>query len=132
VDVALILGYEQLGEAAASYTGDVLQAEPFHQEIANATPKLAQGVSLQGQYRVWQGETLSASLGLGVMAWNMDHTSELNGSVISKDASGINAFYTAALAYPLTGNMHMSVNVTRYNLSINDVNNIALALSYHF
>ncbi|MFQ3235383.1 MAG: hypothetical protein ACI9C4_000939 [Paraglaciecola sp.] len=65
VDVSFILSYEQLGETTASYTGDVLQAQPFHQERANASPKLARGVSLQGQYRVWQGETLSASLGLG-------------------------------------------------------------------
>ncbi|MFQ3197894.1 MAG: hypothetical protein ACI81A_001614, partial [Paraglaciecola sp.] len=132
VDVSLILSYEQLGEVTASYTGDVLDAESFHQNLANAGPKLAQGVSLQGQYRVWQGETLSASLGLGVMAWDRDYTSELNGSVITNNASGINAFYSAALAYPLTENMHMSVNVTRYNLSINDVNNIALGVTYHF
>jgi hypothetical protein len=110
----------------------VLQASPFHQALANTSPKLAQGVSLQGQYRVWQGPIFSGSLGLGVIACDMAYTSELNGSAISNDESSINTFYTAARAYPRTDNMHMSVSGTGYNLSINNVNNIALSLNDHF
>ncbi|MDB4279478.1 tandem-95 repeat protein, partial [Paraglaciecola sp.] len=132
VDISIMLSYEKLGEVTASYTGGVLEAESFHQELADAGPKLAEGISLQGQYRVWQGETLSASLGFGVLAWDMAQTSKINDSVISNDESDMNLFYTAALAYPLKDNMQISVKVTRYNLSINNINNIALALSYHF
>jgi hypothetical protein len=127
-----MLSYEKLGEVTASYTGDVLEAKSFHRELAEAGPKLAEGISLQGQYRVWQSETLSASLGFGVIAWEMAQTSKINDSVISNDESDMNAFYTAALTYPLKDNMQISVKVTRYNLSINDINNIALALLYEF
>jgi hypothetical protein len=132
VDISIMLSYEKLGEVTASYTGDVLEAKSFHRELAEAGPKLAEGISLQGQYRVWQSETLSASLGFGVIAWEMAQTSKINDSVISNDESDMNAFYTAALTYPLKDNMQISVKVTRYNLSINDINNIALALLYEF
>jgi hypothetical protein len=132
VDVSFIFSYEQLGEATARYTGDVVNAEQFHRELANAGPKLAQGFSLQSQYTVWQGETLSASIGLGLLAWEVDYASTLSDSVISKNQSGTNLFYMAALAYPLTEKVRMSMQVTRYSLPINDVNNIALGLRYHF
>jgi hypothetical protein len=132
VDFSFILSYEQLGEAAASYTGDVLDSEQFHQDLANAAPKLAEGVSLQSEYHFWQGETLSASLGLGLIAWDVDYASVLNDSVISNNESDTNLFYTLAFAYQLTQDIQVSVNATRYKLSINDVNNLALGVRYHF
>ena len=132
VDFSFILSYEQLGEATASYTGDVLDVEQFHQALADKAPKLAEGFSLKSEYTFWQSETLSASIGLGLIAWDSDYSSVLGDSVITKDQSDTNLFYTAALAYQLTEKTQLSVQATRYKLLMNDVDNIALALRYHF
>jgi CshA-type fibril repeat protein len=132
VDFSFILSYKQLGEATASYTGDVLNVEQFHQALADEAPKLAEGFSLKSEYTFWQGETLSASIGLGLIAWDSEYSSVLGDSVITKDQSDTNLFYTAALAYKLTEKTQLSVQATRYNLLMNDVNNLALALRYHF
>ena len=124
--------YEQLGDASASYAGDTLDTALFHQALVNSTPKLVDGISLQGQYTLWQAEGLSASVGLGILAWELDYTSQLNESVIEVREDDVDLFYNLQVAYTITEHVQVSVKASRYNLSVNDINNIALGLTYHF
>ena len=129
---AFTVSYEQLGEASANYSGDTLNASSFHQALAESAPKLVDGISLQGQYIFWQNDVMHASVGLGVLAWELDYTSKLNDSVIEMDEDDIDLFYNLTLGYTLTEQVDISLKMSRYNLSVNDVNNIALGVTYHF
>ncbi len=129
---AFMVSYEQLGEASANFSGDTLATSSFHQTLAESAPKLVDGISLQGQYTFWQSDAMHASVGLGVLAWELDYTSKLNDSVIEMDEDDIDLFYNLALGYTLTEQIDVSLKVSRYNLSVNDVNNIALGVTYHF
>ncbi|MCI2285845.1 tandem-95 repeat protein [Colwellia sp. MSW7] len=131
-DFAFILSYENLGEASASYTGKVLDPASFHQGLAESAPKLVDGFSLQSQYNLWQKEAINISFGLGLLAWDLDYTSDRSESVIELNDSDVDVFYLLQLGYKLSEHTQLSIKATRYNLSINDVNNIAVALSYHF
>ncbi|WP_158089096.1 Ig-like domain-containing protein [Cognaticolwellia mytili] len=129
---SMTLSYEQLGEASASYTGETLDAVSFHQALTNSAPKLVDGISLQGQYTLWQNDAVSASVGLGLFAWELDYTSTLNDSVIAVDEDNVDVFYNVQISYQLTEHVEMSLKASRYNLSVNDVNNMAVGLRYHF
>ena len=129
---AFILSYENLGEASANYTGDVLDSTSFHQTVAQSAPKLVDGFSLQSQYSLWQKEAFSISLGLGLLAWDLDYTSHNGASIIELNDSDIDVFYSLQLGYKLSEHTKLSIQATRYNLSINDVDNIAIALDYYF
>ena len=129
---AFMVSYEQLGEASANFSGDTLTTSSFHQTLAESAPKLVDGISLQGQYTFWQSDAMHASVGLGVLAWELDYTSKLNDSVIEMDEDDIDLFYNLALGYTLTEQIDVSLKVSRYNLSVNDVNNIAIGVTYHF
>jgi len=52
--------------------------------------------------------------------------------VIEMDEDDIDLFYNLALGYTLTEQIDVSLKVSRYNLSVNDVNNIAIGVTYHF
>jgi hypothetical protein len=129
---SMTLSYEQLGEASASYTGETLDAVTFHQALANSAPKLVDGISLQGQYTLWQNDAVSASVGLGLFAWQLDYTSRVNDGAIAIEEDDIDVFYNVQISYQLTEHVEMSLKASRYNLSVNDVNNMALGLRYHF
>ncbi len=55
-DFDFILSYEQLGEASASYKGEVTDSELFHQALVNSGPKLVDGISIQARYTLWQSK----------------------------------------------------------------------------
>jgi hypothetical protein len=126
------VSYEQLGDSSASYTGDTLDTALFHQTLVNVAPKLVDGISLQGQYTLWQGDALSASIGAGLFAWELDYTSKLNDSVIKVNEDDVDIFYNLQIAYAITEQVEVSVKASRYSLSVNDINNVALGLTYHF
>jgi VCBS repeat-containing protein len=125
------LSYEQLGDSSASYVGEVLDTALFHQTLVNNAPKLVEGISLQGQYTLWQDDALSASIGVGLFAWDLDYTSQLNDSVIKVSEDDIDLFYNLQIAYAITEQVQVSVKASRYSL-VHDINNIALGLTYHF
>lgn len=129
---ALTLSYEQLGQASASFTGDTLNADSFHQPLVNNSPKLVGGISLLSQYNFWQDDKLSASVGLGLLAWELDYTSELNDNVIDVNKSDVDIFYNLQLANTVAENTQVYIKVSRYNLSVNNVNNISLGAVYQF
>ena len=131
-DFSFILSYEDLGNASSSYTGEVLNTASFHQALIDSAPKLVDGFSLETQYTLWQGELLNVSAGMGILAWKLKYRSQLSDSVIDVNESGTDFFYNLGLGYKLTDNIEANIGIRRYNLSINDVNNITVGISYHF
>ncbi|MBA6340589.1 tandem-95 repeat protein [Colwellia sp. MB02u-10] len=125
------VSYEQLGDVSASYVGDTLDTALFHQALVNNAPKFVDGISLQGQYTLWQDDALSASIGAGLFAWALDYTSQLNDSVIKVSEDDIDLFYNLQIAYALTEQVQVSVKASRYSLA-HDINNVALGLTYYF
>jgi hypothetical protein len=75
---------------------------------------------------------LSASIGAGLFAWELDYTSKLNDSVIKVNEDDVDIFYNLQIAYAITEQVEVSVKASRYSLSVNDINNVALGLTYHF
>jgi hypothetical protein len=126
------VSYEQLGDSSANYTGDTLDTTLFHQTLVNVAPKLVDGISLQGQYTLWQDDVWSASIGAGLFAWELDYTSRLNDSVIKVNEDDIDFIYNLQVAYMITEQVQVNLKASRYSLSVNDINNIALGLTYHF
>jgi len=131
-DFDFILSYEQLGEASASYTGEVIDSELFHQALVNSAPKLVDGISLQGRYTLWQSKAFNVKVGVGLLAWELDYTSQLNESIIKVDESDTNLFYNLQVGYKLTKHVEVSLQATRYTLSVNDVDNIDVGITYYF
>jgi len=131
-DFTFILSYEQLGEASASYTGEVLDSELFHQALVNSAPKLVDGISLQSQYTLWQSKAFNVKVGVGLLAWDLDYTSQLNESVVEVNENDKDLFYNLQVGYKLTKHVQVNLKLTRYTLSVNDVDNISLGLMYHY
>ena len=100
--------------------------------MIDSAPKLVDGFSLETQYTLWQGELLNVSAGMGILAWKLKYRSQLTDSVIDVNESGTDFFYNLGLGYKLTDNIEANIGIRRYNLSINDVNNITVGISYHF
>ncbi|MFT7009036.1 MAG: hypothetical protein ACJAXJ_003584, partial [Colwellia sp.] len=57
---------------------------------------------------------------------------KLNDSVIKVNEDDVDIFYNLQLAYAITEQVEVSVKASRYSLSANDINNVALGLTYHF
>ncbi len=131
-DFDLILSYEQLGETSASYTADVIDSELFHQALVNSGPQLVDGISIQSRYTLWQNKALNVKVGVGLLAWELDYTSKLNKSIIEVNENDTDLFYNLQVSYKLTKHIEVNLQATRYALSINDVDNIGIGLTYHF
>lgn len=131
-DFDFILSYEQLGEASASYKGEVTDSELFHQALVNSGPKLVDGISIQARYTLWQSKAFNVKVGVGLLAWELDYTSQLNESIIKVDEIDIDLFYNLQVGYKLTKHVEVSLQATRYTLSVNDVDNIDVGITYYF
>lgn len=131
-DFSFSLNYEQLGDTETSISGSTLHTEQFHQRVVDVAPKLADGFSVKSQYRVWHNDVVNIAVGLGLLVWDLDYSSTLNSATIELSDSGTDVFYTAALGYQVLTNIELNVQITRYNLPFNDVNNLSVGIRYSF
>lgn len=127
-DFSFSLNYEQLGDTETIISGSALNASQFHQSVIDVAPKLVDGFSVQSQYRVWHNDAVNVAIGLGLLAWDLDYSSTLNGTTIERRDSGTDVFYTATLGSQIVTN----VQATRYKVPFNDVNNLSVGISYSF
>jgi hypothetical protein len=131
-DLSVTLSYTNLGKAGAEITGDTLNRASFEQSLLATVPNLVDGLSVETQYAFWSNERLTAAVGLGLLAWKLDYSSQLQGSVIRANEQGVDVFYQANLSYQLSDEMCVSLKAARYQLSLNEVNNLSLGLRYSF
>jgi len=131
-DFSFSLNYEQLGDTETVISGSTLNTHQFHQSVIDVAPKLVDGFSVQSQYRVWHNDAVNVAIGFGLLTWDLDYSSTLNGTTIERSDSGTDVFYTATLGYQVLTNVEVNMQATRYNLPFNDVNNLSVGISYSF
>jgi hypothetical protein len=129
---SFILNYAHLGEAGAEISGATLNRDNFEQSLLDTGPKLVDGLSVETQYALWSNDRVTASVGVGLLAWSLDHSSQLQSGTIRGNEQGVDVFYQANLAYQLNERMHVTLKVARYQLALNKVNNVSVGLQYHF
>jgi hypothetical protein len=129
---SFILSYTNLGEAGAEISGTTLNRDSFEQSLLDTAPKLVDGVSVETQYTLWSNDRVTAAVGVGLLAWSLDDSSQLQNGTIRDEEQGVDVFYQANLAYGLNARMHVTLKVTRYQLALNKVNNVSVGLQYHF
>ena len=131
-DFSFSLNYEQLGDTEAVISASTSNVNQFHQSVIDIAPKLVDGFSVQGEYRVWHNDAVHVAIGLGLLAWNLDYSSQLNETTIERKDNGTDAFYTATIGYQVLTDVEVNVQATRYHLPFNDVNNLSLGVRYSF
>ncbi|WP_034900421.1 Ig-like domain-containing protein [Paraglaciecola psychrophila] len=129
---SFIISYTNLGEAGAEISGTTLNRDSFEQSLLNTAPKLVDGVSVETQYTLWSNDRVTAAVGVGLLAWSLDDSSQLQSGTIRGEEQGVDVFYQANLAYELNERMHVTLKVARYQLALNKVNNVTVGLQYHF
>ena len=131
-DMSVTVNYTNLGEAGAEISGDTLNRDSFEQILHDSAPKLVDGISVEAQQVVWSNDTITAAVGLGLLVWKLDYSSQLEGGAIRANKQGVDVFYQASLAYQLAGQLNLRLKVTRYRLVFNEVNKVSLGLQYSF
>ena len=131
-DYSLTIGYEQLGDTTANVIGDTLDAEQFQKSVIDVSPFLVDGISLGGQYNLWNNETFNLSAGLGILVWDLDYESHIQDEVVKVDDSGVDVFYKIQFDYAINKKVALNLQATHYDLLHNDVNNISVGVIYKF
>jgi len=131
-DYSITLGYEKLGDTTARITGDTLDVTQFQESVIDVAPVLVDGLSIGGQYNLWSNEVFNLSAGLGILMWDLDYESHVQDDVVLVDDSGVDVFYKVQVAYQMTDKVAINLQATRYDLPYNDVNNIAVGVTYQF
>ena len=129
---SFMLSYANLGEASAKFSGATLNRDSLEQALLDMAPKLVDGLSIETQFALWSNDSFTAAFGLGLLAWKQDYSSQLQGGTIEVDEHGVDVFYQTNLAYQLSGRMQFILKAERYQLSLNDVNNVSIGIKYNF
>ena len=129
---SFILSYINLGEAGAEISGTTLNRDSFEQSLLDTGPKLVDGFSVETQHALWSNDRVTASVGVGLLAWSLNYSSQLQSGTIRDEERGVGVFYQASLAYELGKQIQLTLKAARYQLSLNNVNNLSVGLQYSF
>ncbi|MDX2321571.1 MAG: DUF4347 domain-containing protein [Moritella sp.] len=123
------VGYLDLGEAST-----VLQSNTFnyHQSVAQVTPIFGDGIVLGLNYQFWQHHKFSSEVMAGAFAWRSQIDSTFEDVTIEHKQDGIDPYVGGALAYALSDDWKVGLEMKRYFLDANDVDNFSLILAYQF
>ncbi|WP_338018308.1 Ig-like domain-containing protein [Vibrio navarrensis] len=127
-----MLRYVDMGEGSATLRGATTSPQEYHQSVASVSPILASGVGLEVGYQFWQSDALHAKVNLGGLFWNADIESTYQGSTIKTDIDGFNGYLGAEVGYALSEKWGLGLQVSRYFLRENDVDIIAIQLTYRW
>ncbi|EJL6395691.1 tandem-95 repeat protein [Vibrio navarrensis] len=127
-----MLRYVDMGEGSATLRGATTSPQEYHQSVASVSPILASGVGLEVGYQFWQSDAWHAKVNLGGLFWNADIESTYQGSTIKTDIDGFNGYLGAEVGYALSEKWGLGLQVSRYFLRENDVDTIAIQLTYRW
>ncbi|UXI03214.1 Ig-like domain-containing protein [Photobacterium sp. TY1-4] len=129
---SLTARYVDMGEGSATLSGMSATPQAYHQQVAQVTPVLADGFGLDVGYAFWQQEAWRAEVSLGGLYWDVDFESRYQGETIKSDSDGFDLYAGADIGYALSKQWTLGINATRYFIEPNDVDTLALKLTYHF
>lgn len=127
-----MLRYVDMGEGSATLRGATTSPQEYHQSVASVSPILASGVGLEVGYQFWQSDAWHAKANLGGLFWNTDVESTYQGSTIKTDIDGFNSYVGAEVGYALSEKWGLGLQASRYFLRENDVDTIAIQLTYRW
>lgn len=128
----LIARYHDLGTGAASFQGDTLNASEFQNLVRDYAPKLVSGVSFASAYRYDISDNLYGTAALGAIAWQLDYASQANGNTSALEDDGVDLLVEFAVGYHVNKQLSVGVAATRYFVGLNDIDELALTLTYSF
>jgi hypothetical protein len=131
-NVALELGYQDLGEASSQLHGESLTPAEYHQLVKALTPVLADGVTAAVRFSVWQNDTLSLEVPVGVIFWESELTSRMNGSELKTEQDGNDWYLGVQLNYRLADHWKVGLGYQQLNLEPNDITSWQLSVRYSF
>jgi hypothetical protein len=129
---SFILSYTNLGEAGTKISAASLNRVSFEQGILDTAPKLVDGLSVEAQYTLWSNDVFTAAVGVGLLAWQLDYSRQLQGGPVRVSEQGVNVLYQASLAYQLGAHMQVTLKLANYQLALNKVNNVFFGVRYNF
>ncbi|WP_369435801.1 Ig-like domain-containing protein [Vibrio cidicii] len=127
-----MLRYVDMGEGSATLRGATTSPQEYHQSVASVSPILASGVGLEVGYQFWQSDAWHAKANLGGLFWNADIESTYQGSTIKTDIDGFNGYVGAEVGYAFSEKWGLGLQASRYFLRENDVDTIAIQLTYRW
>ncbi|KAF7771211.1 hypothetical protein PCIT_a4271 [Pseudoalteromonas citrea] len=125
--------YIDLGQGRITLSGDVTSPESVQSEVSRTAPILPEGFALQIGYEAFNVDSFSGKLFLGAFGWKYHLDSTRDGRFHTRyEDKQTDLYYGLGLTYGLSDSLDVDIQYTRYPLSENDINEVALGLSYHF
>ena len=128
----LELGYQDLGDASVDLSTQTLTPAQYHQAVQSLTPVLGDGLFTGVRIGLWQQQHWRLQLPLGLMAWQSDIDSSMNGSTLHSKTDGTDLYYGLALQYLPNAHWVTGVGWQQIALAPEDVRVLQFTLSYRF
>lgn len=128
----LEVGYQDLGDASVDLSAQTLTPAQYHQAVQRLTPVLGDGLFTGVRIGLWQQQNWRLQLPLGLMAWQSDIDSSMNGSTLRNKTDGTDLYYGLALQYLPNEHWVTGVGWQQIALEPEDVRVVQFTLSYRF
>lgn len=127
------LRYIDLGEGRIIFSGEVESVESIPSEISRTAPILPEGLAIQVEYDVFKHNAFEGKLFLGGFNWKNNVDSTRNKAFDRRfEEHKTDLFYGLGVSYHISESVEMDLQYSRYALSENNINEVALGVSYRF
>jgi hypothetical protein len=130
--LAVELSYWDFGEANADISQSSLTPASYHELVKQVSPTLGEAIGAGGRFTVWQQQHWQLDVAAGVLNWQSEISSTMGGTVLTSKFDGTDLYYAVSAGYQLTNELSLSARWQRTQLQDNDVDLMALRLSYRF
>ena len=130
--LAVELSYWDFGEANADISQSSLTPASYHELVKQVSPTLGEAIGAGGRFTVWQQQHWQLDVAAGVLNWQSEISSTMGGTVLTSKFDGTDLYYAVSAGYQLTNELSLSARWQRTQLQDNDVDLMALRLSYQF
>ncbi len=129
---AVELSYWDFGEASADISQSSLTPASYHELIKQVSPVLGEAVGAGGRFTVWQQQQWQLDVAGGVLSWQSEISSTMGGTELNSKFDGTDLYVAVSAGYQLSDDLNVSARWQRTQVQDNDVDLLALRLSYRF
>ncbi|WP_010605258.1 Ig-like domain-containing protein [Pseudoalteromonas maricaloris] len=127
------LRYIDLGQGSVEFSGLSADPEQSQMTLARVAPVLPEGLALQFNYSKPFADKFVGKMFLGAFNWDYKINSVRDGQFSTRyEDSGTSGYIGGGVHYQLSESLSLGVDYSHYFISANDVNDLALNLSYRF